>query len=121
MGSIGPPAPDLFSYIQAILDEHPHPGRFVLTGSQNFLLLEKISQSLAGRVAIFRLPPFSFAEPQHTIRLPDQPVNFGGILSPNRLSGCNAKACDADEQAVVSLVSIQPTIYVSRPGRVSQA
>jgi len=57
-------APDLFSYIQAIVDEHPHPGRFVLTGSQNFLLLEKISQSLAGRVAIFRLPPFSFAELQ---------------------------------------------------------
>ena len=56
--------PDLFSYIQAIVDEHPHPGRFVLTGSQNFLLLEKISQSLAGRVAIFRLPPFSFAELQ---------------------------------------------------------
>ena len=57
-------APDLFSYIQVIVDEQPHPGRFVLSGSQNFLLLEKISQSLAGRVAIFRLPPFSFTELQ---------------------------------------------------------
>jgi len=37
-------------------------GQFVLSGSQNFLLLEKITQSLAGRVAIFRLLPFSHAE-----------------------------------------------------------
>ena len=33
-------APDLFSYIQVIVDEQPQPARFVLTGSQNFLLLE---------------------------------------------------------------------------------
>ncbi len=57
-------APDLFSYIQVIVDEARKPGQFILTGSQNFLLLEQISQSLAGRVAIFRLPPFSFDELQ---------------------------------------------------------
>jgi len=55
-------APDLFSYIQVIVDESPKPGQFILTGSQNFLLLEQISQSLAGRVAIFRLLPFSLPE-----------------------------------------------------------
>lgn len=55
--------PDLFSYIQVYADESPEPGKFILTGSQNFLLLEKkISQSLAGRVAIFKLLPFSFSE-----------------------------------------------------------
>lgn len=54
--------PDLFSYIQVFVDESPEPGRFILTGSQNFLLLERISQSLAGRVAIFRLFPFSLPE-----------------------------------------------------------
>ena len=56
--------PDLFSYIQVIVDETQKPGQFVLTGSQNFLLLEKITQSLAGRISIFVLPPFSFAELQ---------------------------------------------------------
>ncbi|MFA5249947.1 MAG: ATP-binding protein [Parachlamydiales bacterium] len=55
-------APDLFSYIQVIADENKKPGQFILTGSQNFLLLEKISQSLAGRVSIFHLLPFSLKE-----------------------------------------------------------
>lgn len=43
--------PDLFSYIQGLVDEAQEPGRFVLTGSQNFLLLKSISQSLAGRAS----------------------------------------------------------------------
>ena len=56
-------APDLFSYIQALVDEHRDwTGRFVLTGSQNFLLLQSISQSLAGRCAVLHLLPFSQAE-----------------------------------------------------------
>jgi len=54
--------PDLFSYIQGIVDEHDRPGEFVLTGSQNFLLSDKISQSLAGRAAILHLLPFSRGE-----------------------------------------------------------
>ncbi len=54
--------PELFSYIQSIVDQSDMTGQFILTGSQNFLLLEKISQSLAGRVAILKLLPFSLAE-----------------------------------------------------------
>ena len=54
--------PDLFSYIQTIVDTEDKPGRFVLTGSHNFLLMESITQSLAGRCAIFHLLPFSKAE-----------------------------------------------------------
>jgi uncharacterized protein len=54
--------PDLFSYIQTLVDEEDRPGRFVLTGSHNFLLMEKISQSLAGRSAILHLLPFSHSE-----------------------------------------------------------
>ncbi len=53
--------PDLFSYIQTIVDEN-RKIRFILTGSSNFLLMEKISQTLAGRTAILRLLPFSFDE-----------------------------------------------------------
>ncbi|MBM3321521.1 MAG: ATP-binding protein [Candidatus Eisenbacteria bacterium] len=55
-------APDLFSYIQTMVDEREKPGRFILSGSKNFLLLEKVSQSLAGRCAILHLLPFSLSE-----------------------------------------------------------
>ena len=55
-------APDLFSYIQGIVDDDPASGRFVLTGSQNFLLMSGVSQSLAGRSAVLHLLPFSRAE-----------------------------------------------------------
>jgi predicted AAA+ superfamily ATPase len=53
--------PDLFSYLQGFVDEQ-RGGPLVLTGSQHFLLSEKISQSLAGRAAILELLPFSLAE-----------------------------------------------------------
>lgn len=53
--------PELFSYIQVLTDENPNL-KFVLTGSQNFIMHEKIAQSLAGRVSINTLLPFSFAE-----------------------------------------------------------
>jgi predicted AAA+ superfamily ATPase len=55
-------APDLFSYVQTRVDENDSPGRFILSGSQNFLLLKSVSQSLAGRCAILHLLPFSLAE-----------------------------------------------------------
>ena len=54
--------PDLFSYLQEIVDQANLEGQFILSGSQNFLLLEKITQSLAGRVALLKLLPFSFGE-----------------------------------------------------------
>ncbi|MFO7973659.1 MAG: ATP-binding protein [Candidatus Hydrogenedentota bacterium] len=54
--------PELLSYVQGRVDEDDRMGRYILTGSQNFLLLEKVSQSLAGRTALFQLLPFSRAE-----------------------------------------------------------
>ena len=54
--------PELFSYLQGVLDKFNKPGQFILTGSQNFLLMESISQSLAGRVGIIRLLPLSMRE-----------------------------------------------------------
>lgn len=56
--------PDLFSYLQTYTDLRKRNGEYILTGSQNFLLLERITQSLAGRVAIFDLLPFSYSEIQ---------------------------------------------------------
>ncbi len=55
-------APELFSYLQQIVDENKAMGQFVLSGSQNFHLMERITQSLAGRVAMFKLFPFEFKE-----------------------------------------------------------
>ena len=55
-------APGLFSYIQLIVDQEQSPGMFILTGSQNFMMMEPISQSLAGRTAILSFLPFSHAE-----------------------------------------------------------
>ncbi len=55
-------APELFSYIQTQADEIDKPGQYILTGSQNFLLMEKITQSLAGRVALLKLMPFGLSE-----------------------------------------------------------
>jgi predicted AAA+ superfamily ATPase len=58
--------PDLISYIQTIVDENKRPGQYVISGSQHLLLMENVSQSLAGRVAIFNLLPFSLEEIDHT-------------------------------------------------------
>ena len=54
--------PDLFSYLQEHLDASRECGRFVLTGSQQFNLRAEISQSLAGRVGLVELLPFSLEE-----------------------------------------------------------
>lgn len=53
--------PELFSYIQVVADEIPNC-HFVLTGSSNFSLMEKVTQSLAGRAATLTLLPFSLKE-----------------------------------------------------------
>jgi len=55
-------APEIFSYIQGIVDDLDRAGHFILTGSQNFLLLKGVSQSLAGRVSVRHLLPLSLAE-----------------------------------------------------------
>ncbi|MGB5288910.1 MAG: ATP-binding protein, partial [Ignavibacteriaceae bacterium] len=68
--------PDLFSYIQSIVDESKTPGQFIITGSHNFLMQEKISQTLAGRVAILTLLPFSLEE----IRREDSEEDFPNYI-----------------------------------------
>lgn len=54
--------PELSSYLQVIVDEDGQNGMFVLTGSQQFNMLQTVSQSLAGRSAILKLLPFSYYE-----------------------------------------------------------
>jgi predicted AAA+ superfamily ATPase len=59
-------APFLFSYLQQVLDETNKRGLYILTGSNNFLLQENITQSLAGRIAYLQLLPFSMEELKST-------------------------------------------------------
>jgi predicted AAA+ superfamily ATPase len=54
--------PQLFSYLQEILDDQRTKGLFILSGSNNFLLQQNISQTLAGRVGYLQLLPFSINE-----------------------------------------------------------
>lgn len=65
--------PDIFSYLQQVLDENKGKGRFIITGSNNFLLQENISQSLAGRVGYLYLLPLSINElPKHKLSVNEQ-------------------------------------------------
>lgn len=59
-------APKLFSYIQTAVDSRSKTGQFILTGSQNILLGENLSQTLAGRAAILKLLPLSLEELKNT-------------------------------------------------------
>jgi predicted AAA+ superfamily ATPase len=52
--------PEIFSYLQEHIDLHEK--KYVLTGSQNFLMMERVSQSLAGRIHILNLQPLSMSE-----------------------------------------------------------
>jgi hypothetical protein len=72
-------APELFSYLQGFVDEG-RGGPLLLTGSQHFLLGERISQSLAGRAAILELLPFSLAE---LLRRPARSPDRLGELLPD--------------------------------------
>ena len=55
-------APQLPSYIQSIVDKENVPGRFILTGSQQFEITQTINQSLAGRTALLKLLPLAYSE-----------------------------------------------------------
>lgn len=73
-------APALASYLQGIVDEHGRNGEWVLTGSQNFALVERITQSLAGRTALLQLLPLSQEEirSQHEPAALDEQLLRGG-------------------------------------------
>jgi predicted AAA+ superfamily ATPase len=69
--------PELLSYVQALVDETRGVGRFVLTGSANFALLQSLGQSLAGRTALLELLPLSLEEVR---RFPHPPTDLADLL-----------------------------------------
>ena len=54
--------PEIFPVVKAAIDRKREPGRFLLTGSANVMLLPKLSESLAGRMEVLTLWPFSQGE-----------------------------------------------------------
>ncbi|MBX9830361.1 ATP-binding protein [Candidatus Babeliales bacterium] len=63
--------PELLSYMQGIVDQAYRPGYFIITGSQHFLMYEKITQTLAGRIALLTLLPLSVQELRGANMLPE--------------------------------------------------
>ncbi len=72
--------PDLLSYIQTYVDQEKKNGYFILTGSQNFLVMQTISQTLAGRMAVLTLLPLSIQEllENNLIKTYEQALFYGG-------------------------------------------
>lgn len=62
--------PELFSYLQTMVDKSGKMGQYILSGSQNFHLLKHITQSLAGRVVLFRLLPLDTQELEQAKKMP---------------------------------------------------
>lgn len=73
--------PQLFSYLQQVLDESVTNGMFIIIGSNNFLLQENISQSLAGRIAYLNLLPLTLNEINTKENSVNQHIFKGGYPS----------------------------------------
>jgi predicted AAA+ superfamily ATPase len=84
--------PELFSYLQIEVDRDPRHGRFVLTGSENLALAERVSQSLAGRCRQLRLLPFSWAELQG--REPTDPTTLDEVARSSAVTPALAPSLD---------------------------
>ncbi len=111
-------APDLFSYLQGILDREQRPGRWILTGSQSFALAPGIRQSLAGRIGLIRLLPFSMGELAEGGVLPDDldatllgggfPPIYDQDISPGRWLDAYAQTyVDRDVRELVQVRDVQ--------------
>jgi uncharacterized protein len=98
--------PHLFSYLQTKVDEDKIMGQYILSGSQNFHLMQNITQSLAGRVALFKLLPFDIDEMAATNWLSDD-------YAVNLQKGCYPAIYDRDISSKVFYSNYIQT-YVER-------
>jgi len=91
-------APEVLPAIKIAVDENRHPGRFLLTGSANLLLLPSVGESLAGRMEIVRLHPLTEAEKE---RKPGRLVeNFLAGNLRGRIGPSAASASDLIERVL---------------------
>lgn len=81
--------PSLLSYLQTYSDERNEAGMYILTGSQNMMLMSQIDQTLAGRVGILTLLPFSHKEMRNAIIVPSS-------VNSEIFTGCYPRIYDKD-------------------------
>jgi predicted AAA+ superfamily ATPase len=90
--------PEIFPVIKAAIDREREPGRFLLTGSANVMLLPKLSESLAGRMEVMTLWPFSQGE-MHGVR-----ENFVDTLFSQKLVGWTGKIAAVQRERLLETV-----------------
>lgn len=126
--------PELFSVLQVVVDEHKDY-RYVLSGSSDFLLMQGISQSLAGRVAVLRLLPLSLGELGKDADIPTDellwrgfyPAVWGDKKTPNMVyDSYVATYIQRDVRQILNIKDISLfqrflTITASRVGNVFSA
>lgn len=105
--------PELPSYLQAMVDENAEPGRFILTGSEQLEVLNRVSQSLAGRTGLLRLLPFSIEEmtghfgpiePMRLVRTGFYPrIHDRGLDPPQALGDYFATYVQRDLRALLNI------------------
>jgi uncharacterized protein len=100
-------APELLSYIQVDVDNNPQNAKFILTGSQNFSLMNNLSQSLAGRTGLVKLLPFSITELQKSYKI--NPFDIEKIM----LNGFYPKIYDKEAKSSIILEDYTQT-YLER-------
>jgi len=71
--------PELLSYLQQVVDENRDKVRFILTGSNQFSLMDNITQSLAGRTAIIKLLPLSLKEIDENLTITTDDIILKGF------------------------------------------
>lgn len=80
-------APELFPYIKIEADNTNEKGRFWLTGSQKFSLMQNVSESLAGRISILEMSSLSYSEKEKLVSKEFDPtnININGKIDPNNI------------------------------------
>jgi predicted AAA+ superfamily ATPase len=101
--------PEILSYLQTLVDSDGWMGRYILTGSQQFGLMSRITQSLAGRAAFVELLPFAIPELASADRLPPD-------IDDMMLTGCYPPIYDRDLKPA-TWHSAYVTAYVERDVR----
>jgi predicted AAA+ superfamily ATPase len=72
--------PEILQHIKIRIDKNRTPGTWIMTGSQQFHLMKNISETLAGRIAIFELAPFSFSEIKETLSVSLEDIIWTGLF-----------------------------------------
>ncbi|MBO7068035.1 MAG: ATP-binding protein [Bacteroidaceae bacterium] len=105
--------PEIFSYLQVLVDEDRHQGKtdrhFIVTGSNNFALMERVTQSMVGRTAVMTLLPLSTQE------IVDYSPN--ATTSQMLLRGGYPAVWTTDDAARQTLLSNYYTTYIERDVR----